>query len=351
MKDGFDPRAYKLMAKANYDFTAHTKFKSLKVHKQSELSLTQKKLLREGYIIPVSRKGLRYKSPEPIRITRKGKEKVVDSNHITIEEVDSMEEKEGSLKVKRHDVILTNPGKEGSKQEEGETSCHHITIIEELKIETPKEDMEDTPQSLEDGGQSIVDELKEVNIGTIEEPHPTFISASLSSEDGGVTLEKFLGFIVRHRGIEINQFISNLVGWCQNFQKLMRKGEKSMWDEACQNAFDSIKKYLLNPSILRAPVPGKSLILYIAVQERSGARTDIILISPEKHMLPYNFVLTELCSNNVIEYQALIIGLQMALKIGVSFIEVYGDSKLIINKLSLQYDVKHEDLKPYFAYA
>ncbi|KAA0057665.1 uncharacterized protein E5676_scaffold704G00030 [Cucumis melo var. makuwa] len=48
---------------------------------------------------------------------------------------------------------------------------------------------------------------------------------------------------------------------------------------------------------------------------------------------------------------ALIIGLQMALEIGVSLIETYGDLKLIINQLSLQYDVKHEDLKPYFAYA
>ena len=41
----------------------------------------------------------------------------------------------------------------------------------------------------------------------------------------------------------------------------------------------------------------------------------------------------------------------MALEIGVSLIEIYGDLKLIINQLSLQYDVKHEDLKPYFAYA
>ncbi|KAA0032131.1 uncharacterized protein E5676_scaffold186G00070 [Cucumis melo var. makuwa] len=48
---------------------------------------------------------------------------------------------------------------------------------------------------------------------------------------------------------------------------------------------------------------------------------------------------------------ALIIDLQMALAIEVSFIEIYGDSKLIINQLSLQFDVKHEDLKPYFAYA
>ncbi|KAA0059905.1 uncharacterized protein E5676_scaffold184G001210 [Cucumis melo var. makuwa] len=279
----------------------------------------------------------------------------------------------------------------------------------------------------------------------------------------------------------------------------MRQGENFVWDEACQNAFDSIKQYLLNPPVLRAPVPGEPLILYITAQERSlgsllvqekekgkkrvlyylsrtlvgvevnyspiekmclalffaidklrhymqaftvhlvakadpikyvlsrliisrrlakwtvilqkydivyisqkaikgqaladfladhpipsdwklcedlpddevfftemvepwtmyfdgatrrsGAGASIVLISPEKHMLSYSFALAELCSNNVAEYQALIIGLQMPLEIRVSFIEIYGDSKLIINQLSLQYDVKHEDLKPYFTYA
>ncbi|TYK09912.1 uncharacterized protein E5676_scaffold16G00250 [Cucumis melo var. makuwa] len=78
------------------------------------------------------------------------------------------------------------------------------------------------------------------------------------------------------------------------------------------------------------------------------AGVGIVLISPEKHMFPYSFPLAKLCSNNVVEYQALIIDLQVALEIRVSFIEI---SKLIINQLSLQYDVKHEDLKPYFAYA
>ena len=68
-------------------------------------------------------------------------------------------------------------------------------------------------------------------------------------------------------------------------------------------------------------------------------------------MFPYSFTLAELCSNNVAEYHTLIIGLQMALEIRVSFLLVYGDSKLIINQLLLQYDVKHEDLKPYFTYA
>ncbi|KAA0054511.1 uncharacterized protein E5676_scaffold203G00300 [Cucumis melo var. makuwa] len=115
----------------------------------------------------------------------------------------------------------------------------------------------------------------------------------------GVTSGKFLGFIVRHRGIEIDhskidaiqkmlrpkslhdlrslqrrlayirRFISNLTGRCQSFQKLMRKGENFVWDKACQNAFDSIKKYLLNPLVLGALVLGKPLVLYITIQERS----------------------------------------------------------------------------------
>ncbi|KAA0046770.1 ty3-gypsy retrotransposon protein [Cucumis melo var. makuwa] len=94
-KERFDSKAYKLMAKVGYDFITHTEFKSLKIHEQPELSSIQKKLLRKRHAILVSRKGLGYKLPEPICITRKGKEKVVDNNHITVEEVDSMEEKEG----------------------------------------------------------------------------------------------------------------------------------------------------------------------------------------------------------------------------------------------------------------
>jgi len=115
----------------------------------------------------------------------------------------------------------------------------------------------------------------------------------------GVSSGKFLGFIVRHRGIEIDQskieailkmleprnihelkslqgklayirrFISNLAGRCQPFTHLMKKDTSFYWDEACTNAFNKIKKYLLNLPVLQAPVPGRPLILYIAAQIRS----------------------------------------------------------------------------------
>ena len=46
-KDGFNPKAYKLMMKADYDFTAHAEFKNLKIYEQPELSLMQNKLFAE----------------------------------------------------------------------------------------------------------------------------------------------------------------------------------------------------------------------------------------------------------------------------------------------------------------
>ena len=55
------------------------------------------------------------------------------------------------------------------------------------------------------------------------------------------------------------------------------------------------------------------------------------------------------CTNNVAEYQALIIGLQSALEQGCGNLEIFLDSQLIVRQVLGQYKVKHPDLKPLFA--
>ncbi|KAG9453486.1 hypothetical protein H6P81_006390 [Aristolochia fimbriata] len=115
----------------------------------------------------------------------------------------------------------------------------------------------------------------------------------------GVTSGKFLGFIVHHRGIEIDQskidaiqkmpeprnvselkifqghlayirrFISNLAGKCQPFSRLLKKNTSSEWDESCRNAFNNLKAYLTKPPVLVAPIIDRPLLLYIAAQEKS----------------------------------------------------------------------------------
>ncbi|KAA0042128.1 ty3-gypsy retrotransposon protein [Cucumis melo var. makuwa] len=559
--EGFDPKAYKLMAKAGYDFTTRIELKSVKIFdERPELSPTQKKLHKQGYSIPNSRAGIGYQSSEPVQITGKGKAKVLNTCHITVEEIfqrvstsiakDSNQVSTcSSTRLSAFQRLNTNakkvqskaqlrpqenlPSKDNEPEDEVDVAgCCHVTIEETSDHDIFEEDAEAAPLSLEDGGQSTIDELKEVNLGTKEEPRPTFISTQLSDNDEneyvnllkaykdvfawsykemlgldpkvavhrlaikpehwpvkqaqrrfrpelisqieeevnklieagfirevkyptwianivpvrekngqlrvyvdfrdlnnacqkdnfplpimeimidatarhealsfmdgssgynqirmalddeektafrtlkgiycykvmpfglkitgatyqrdmqrifdamlhkhiecyvddlvvkskkkcdhlkdlklvldrlrkyqlrmnplkcafGVTSGKFSRFIVRHRGIEVDhskidamqkmpssknlhelrrlqgrlayirRFISNLAGRCQPFQRLMRKDPVFDWDQSCQNAFDSIKKYLLNPPVLSAPATGKPLILYIAALETS----------------------------------------------------------------------------------
>ncbi|XP_070667929.1 uncharacterized protein [Malus domestica] len=83
----------------------------------------------------------------------------------------------------------------------------------------------------------------------------------------------------------------------------------------------------------------------------NGAGAGVVFMSLQRHILPYSFQLSELCSNNVAGYQALIIGLQMAITIRITALEIFGDSKLIINQLLTEYEVRKDDLIPYFRLA
>ncbi|KAI5317596.1 hypothetical protein L3X38_037303 [Prunus dulcis] len=91
------------------------------------------------------------------------------------------------LKVKRRTIIQTR--KTLSQQDESDDeeveilAIHHVTI-KELDEEEPFEDeVHDASAALEDGGQVTVDELKELNLGTNEDPRPIFVSALLNPSE------------------------------------------------------------------------------------------------------------------------------------------------------------------------
>ena len=92
------------------------------------------------------------------------------------------------------------------------------------------------------------------------------------------------------------------------------------------------------------------MMFFDGAARREGARAGVVFIFPQQQILLYSFSLNELCSYNVAEYQALIIGLQMAIEMGISQLEIFRDSKIVINQILEQYDVKKEDLIPYCKY-
>lgn len=72
------------------------------------------------------------------------------------------------------------------------------------------------------------------------------------------------------------------------------------------------------------------------------AKAGIVFISTKNDALPYPYLLTELCSNNVADYNALIIRMQIAEETRIKYLKAYDDSNLVINQVKGKYD--NEDL-------
>ena len=81
------------------------------------------------------------------------------------------------MTAKRHTRVITNQNME----DDDVTSMNHVTIIEETKAESPIE--KDALPTFEEGAQATVDELKEINIGSAEDPKPICVNANLSPKE------------------------------------------------------------------------------------------------------------------------------------------------------------------------
>ena len=109
----------------------------------------------------------------------------------------------------------------------------------------------------------------------------------------GVSLGKFLGFMVSHRGIEanpnkiqaildmepprnikevqsligrvaaLNRFVSKATDKCLPFFKVLKKVFE--WMDECQKAFQDLKTYLTTAPLLNLSIPSEELYLYLAV--------------------------------------------------------------------------------------
>jgi len=76
-----------------------------------------------------------------------------------------------------------------------------------------------------------------------------------------------------------------------------------------------------------------------------------VVVSPKNVKAKHKFQINQFCSNNEAEYEALIMGLEIALESGARFIEIRGDSKLVLKQLTKEYKCVNENLVMYLALA
>ncbi|KAB2604851.1 hypothetical protein D8674_037138 [Pyrus ussuriensis x Pyrus communis] len=309
---------------------------------------------------------------------------------------------------------LCQQAREDSTEEEIQ-DVFHITVQEGKEDEIPEEDVTAAPPQLEDGGQATVDDLKELNLGTSKEPKPIFVSALLSTDEIEEYYQLLLEYkdvfawtykempgldpiiAVHHlavrpgtRPIKQTQrrYRSELIPQIEvEIDKLIEAGfireddfplpiieimvDATTGHEALSfmdgsSGYNQIRMALEDEELTAFRTPKDDLpdeeVFYINIfptwtmffdgsARADGAGAGVVFMTPQRQILPYSFQLNELCSNNVAEYQALIIGLQMAINMEITALEVYGDSKLIINQLLTEYEVRKDDLVPYFRLA
>jgi ribonuclease HI len=78
-----------------------------------------------------------------------------------------------------------------------------------------------------------------------------------------------------------------------------------------------------------------------------GSGAGIVLTTPSGEVLYHSYRLEFHCTNNVVEYEALILGLNLAIDKGITILEVKGDSDLIVSQVLMRFATKNEKLKKY----
>lgn len=80
---------------------------------------------------------------------------------------------------------------------------------------------------------------------------------------------------------------------------------------------------------------------------RTSSSAGVILIPHIGKPIPLSYWLNFLFTNNIVEYELLIVGLRATLIMGVKDIKIFADSQLVIKQINGTYRAKHKKLSKY----
>jgi ribonuclease HI len=105
-----------------------------------------------------------------------------------------------------------------------------------------------------------------------------------------------------------------------------------------------------NPITLREDPPLSTSVwkmFFDGASSREGVGVGIVFVSPCQETMPLSYKLEFEVTNNVAEYEALVLGLRAAKDMGIEEIAVFGDAELIVQQIRNAYQAKHPRLRSY----
>lgn len=73
-------------------------------------------------------------------------------------------------------------------------------------------------------------------------------------------------------------------------------------------------------------------------------------MSPKNYHLLFTTNLCFYCTNNIVEYEVYILGLEEDIYLRIKVLELYGDSSLVIHNIRGVWEIRHPNLIPYRDY-
>jgi ribonuclease HI len=115
----------------------------------------------------------------------------------------------------------------------------------------------------------------------------------------------------------------------------------------------SMKEYkealtLANPVVIPSQETNGIWKMYFdGAYSKEGVGAGVVLISPKKEEIHLSYKLEFEATNNVDEYEALILGLEAARKMQITELVVFGDSKLVVQQIKVHYQTRHPRMRAY----
>jgi ribonuclease HI len=73
----------------------------------------------------------------------------------------------------------------------------------------------------------------------------------------------------------------------------------------------------------------------------------VVIVSPVQEVISLSYKLQFETTNNVVEYEDLVLGLRAAKDLGIEELSMFGDDELIVHQIRIIYQSKHPRLRSY----
>ena len=103
------------------------------------------------------------------------------------------------------------------------------------------------------------------------------------------------------------------------------------------------------PGMEEAKMERKWIIYIDGSSTKKNGGAGVLLITPEGEELSSFLRLKFRTTNNEAEYEAVIAGLRMALKLGAESVEIWSDSQVIVGHIRGKFEAKGEKMKMYLS--